>query len=280
MNKTIRFIVYGVITVICILAIFAGVYVLVFKKQTIGNLTNNTNQTNTSTEDPIVQTKNSFLDLFKNYFVSSNYKATNIEKMYQDKELVFEELTYKEKKDNVYDLELHVPVINIKSDLATKYNKTTQSIFLDKANKIIENTSSDKYTVYSVSFTSYINNDILSLAIMANLKEGDKPQRLMIQTYNYNLMTEEEVTINDIITLRGLDARVIDKKIADEVKKANDDALGVSASGYEIYTRDLTSDMYKTQNVSIFIQGPNGELYIIYPYGNKENTSAIDVIQI
>ena len=102
MNKTIRFIVYGVITVICILAIFAGVYVLVFKKQTIGNLTNNTNQTNTSTEDPIVQTKNSFLDLFKNYFVSSNYKATNIEKMYQDKELVFEELTYKEKKDNYF----------------------------------------------------------------------------------------------------------------------------------------------------------------------------------
>lgn len=280
MNRTVRFVVYGVITIICILAIFAGVYVLVFKNQTIGNLTNDLNQTNTSTEDPIVQTKNSFMDLFKNYFVASNYKATNIEKLKDDKDLVYEGITLRERKDNVYDLDLHIPVINIKSDLATTYNNTTQSIFVDRANKIIEAVNPKDYTVYSVSFTSYINNDILSLAIMANLKEGDKPQRLMIQTYNYNLLTGKEVNIDDIIKARGLDTNVINKKIAEEVKKANDDALGVTASGYEIYTRDLTSDMYQVQNVSIFMQGPNGELYIIYPYGNIKNTSAIDVIQI
>ena len=52
MNKTVRYMIYAIITVVCILAIFAGVYVVVFKNQTVGNVTNGQDETNTSTEDP------------------------------------------------------------------------------------------------------------------------------------------------------------------------------------------------------------------------------------
>ncbi len=278
MNKTVRYMIYAIITVVCILAIFAGVYVVVFKNQTVGNVTNDQDETNTSTEDPQFQVKNEFKELFQNYFVASNYKATNIKKLIEDKDLVYEDITYKETQNG--NLDLHIPVINIQSEIIDRYNKTTQSIFVEKANEILQDKEVMKNTIYSVSFTSYINNDILSVAIMANLKEGQKAQKTMLQTYNYNLLTGEEVTINDIIKSRGLDVNVINKKIADEVKKANDDALGIASSGYEVYKRDLNSDIYKVQNGAIFIQGPNGELYIVYPYGNVEYTTEMDVIQI
>lgn len=278
MNKTVRYVVYAIIAVVCILAIFAGVYVVVFKNQTVGNVTNGQNDTNTSVEDPQFQVKNNFKELFQNYFIASNYKATNIKKVEEEKDLVYEGITYKETENG--NLDLHVPLINIQSEIVNKYNEITQSIFVDKANEILQDKETMKDTIYSVSYTSYINNDILSVAIMANLKQGNKAQKTMLQTYNYNLLTGEEVTINDIIKLRGLDINVINKKIADEVKRANDDALGISSSGYEVYKRDLTSDMYKVENVSIFIQGPNGELYIVYPYGNIEYTTEMDVIQI
>ena len=278
MNRTVRFVVYGVITIICILAIFAGVYVVVFKKQTVGNVTNGQDENNTTVQDPQFQVKSEFKELFQNYFVASNYKATNIKKISEDKDLVYEGITYKETQNG--NLDLHVPLINIQSEIIERYNTTTQSIFVEKANEIMQDKETLKDTIYSISFTSYINNDILSVAIMANLKEGQKAQKTMLQTYNYNLLTGEEVTINDIIRARGLDVNVINKKITDEVKKANDDALGISSSGYEVYKRDLTSDMYKVENVSIFMQGPNGELYIVYPYGNVEYTTEMDVIQI
>lgn len=278
MNKTVRYMIYAIITVVCILAIFAGVYVVVFKKQTVGNVTNGQDENNTTVQDPQFQVKSEFKELFQNYFVASNYKATNIKKISEDKDLVYEGITYKETQNG--NLDLHVPLINIQSEIIERYNTTTQSIFVEKANEIMQDKETLKDTIYSISFTSYINNDILSVAIMANLKEGQKAQKTMLQTYNYNLLTGEEVTINDIIRARGLDVNVINKKITDEVKKANDDALGISSSGYEVYKRDLTSDMYKVENVSIFMQGPNGELYIVYPYGNVEYTTEMDVIQI
>ena len=278
MNKTVRYMIYAIITVVCILAIFAGVYVVVFKKQTVGNVTNGQDENNTTFQDPQFQLKSEFKELFQNYFVASNYKATNIKKISEDKDLVYEGITYKETQNG--NLDLHVPLINIQSEIIERYNTTTQSIFVEKANEIMQDKETLKDTIYSISFTSYINNDILSVAIMANLKEGQKAQKTMLQTYNYNLLTGEEVTINDIIRARGLDVNVINKKITDEVKKANDDALGISSSGYEVYKRDLTSDMYKVENVSIFMQGPNGELYIVYPYGNVEYTTEMDVIQI
>lgn len=278
MNKTVRYMLYAIITVVCILAIFAGVYVVVFKKQTVGNVTNGQNESNNSVEDPQFQVKNNFKELFQNYFVASNYKATNVKKIDENKELVYEGITYKETQNG--NLDLHIPLINIKSEIVDKYNETTQSIFVNQANEIIKDKTAMKDTIYSVSYTSYINNDILSVAIMANLKQGNKAQKTMLQTYNYNLLTGEDVKINDIIEARGLDVNVINKKIADEVKKANDDALGISSSGYEVYKRDLESDIYKVENVAIFMQGPTGELYIIYPYGNIEYTSEMDVIQI
>ena len=51
-------------------------------------------------------------------------------------------------------------------------------------------------------------------------------------------------------------------------------------SGYEVYQRNMQSDEYDVTNVKTFFQGPNGELYIVYAYGNTKDTSEMDVIII
>ena len=49
--------------------------------------------------------------------------------------------------------------------------------------------------------------------------------------------------------------------------------------GYnEIYVRDLTSDIYSVDNAGAYFLGPNGNLYIVYAYGNSEFTSEMDIV--
>ena len=59
------------------------------------------------------------------------------------------------------------------------------------------------------------------------------------------------------------------------------DAEAISnATGQTIYERDINNAMYVTDNVNNFFVGKNGQIYIVYPYGNTNMTSEIDVIKI
>ena len=46
----------------------------------------------------------------------------------------------------------------------------------------------------------------------------------------------------------------------------------------DVRLRDLSSSMYKIENTENFIVNDNGFLYLIYAYGNTENTNKMDVI--
>lgn len=48
--------------------------------------------------------------------------------------------------------------------------------------------------------------------------------------------------------------------------------------GYNVYIRDLSSNIYEPSNTTNFILGENNYLYIIYPYGNSNFTDAMDVV--
>ena len=278
MNKTVRYILYAVITAICILAIFIGVYGIIFKKQVASNETPEQNVVNSVVNT--TQVKDSFKDLFTNNFFASNQRTNNVEKIIQDKDVVYSAIEFKETKENSYSIDIHIPLININNDVVSKYNETTQSTFVQEANEIMEGKRGNEYIVYDVTYTSYLNNDILSVAVMALIKQGSSAQRTVVRTYNYNIATGEDVTINDILNLRGLEKTAVNKKINDTVEKAAKDAQAVTSTGYELYERDLDSEIYDITNVTTFIQGPNGELYIIYAYGNNAFTSEMDVIQI
>ena len=42
--------------------------------------------------------------------------------------------------------------------------------------------------------------------------------------------------------------------------------------------RDYTSDMYSINNVTEYFMGKDNALYIIYAYGNENNTNEMDVV--
>ena len=140
-------------------------------------------------------------------------------------------------------MNINIPVINIQSDVVTEFNNVTQSIFVDKINSVMAGT--DVYTIYNLDYTAYVNNNILSVAIKATIKEGDNPQEIIVQTYNYNLETDESVTLRDILEDRDIDETVVQNRIRTVVQNASNDANELIDSGYTVYQRDVNDEMYQ-----------------------------------
>lgn len=177
---------------------------------------------------------------------------------------------------NKYDLDVQIPQINIENSEIDKCNLEIKNIFQNKAANILAKT--EEYTVYSVKFHTYINGNILSLVIKANLKEGTKPEREIIKTYNYDTENNKLLDINDIIDAQGIGKNELQEKITEEIKKQSEYEHSLIDLGYEVYTRDINNQMYRVENISNFILGEQGHLYIIYAYGNNNFTSETDLI--
>ena len=275
-TKTIRYIIYTVIIIFCVVAIGLGVYAQFFTNEPIQDVYGNDISAggNIITHQDVNQ---AFIDLFTNEFYS-NYNDTNITKLDDTKELVY---TFYEDNQNVsgkYSMNIHIPVINIQSDVVTGFNNLTQSIFVDKINSVMAGT--EVYTIYNLDYIAYVNNNILSVAIKATIKEGDNPQRVIVQTYNYDLETNQAVTLKEVLEDRDIDETVVENRIRTVVQNASNDADKMAESGYTVYQRNVNDEMYQIDNITNFIEGPNGELYIIFAYGNNNYTSEMDIIQI
>ena len=280
MNKTIRNVLYVLIGVICIIAIFIGVYAQFFKKEIEpdigGDIPSVDGQANVITQ---AEVKDAFKDLFTNEFFDFDYDDREVQKVKENQPIVYCEIDgFSRQEDGRFDIRATLPLINIAGDVASKFNDTTNNIFVKKLNDIM--TTSTIYTICDVNYTAYINNDILSVAIMASIKEGDSAQRLIVQTYNYDLKNNKEATIVDILQDRGIEESKVNEKIKGVVTKAAKDAEAMQSTGYNVYERNVNSDMYDVTVANNFIQGPNGELYIIFAYGNEAFTSEMDVIEI
>ncbi len=275
-TKTIRYIIYAVIIIFCVVAIGLGVYAQFFTNEPIQDVYGNDISAggNIITHQDVNQ---AFIDLFTNEFYS-NYNDTNITKIDDTKELVY---TFYEDNQNVsgkYSMNIHIPVINIQSDVVTGFNNLTQSIFVDKINSVMAGT--EVYTIYNLDYIAYVNNNLLSVAIKATIKEGDNPQRVIVQTYNYDLETNQAVTLKEVLEDRDIDETVVENRIRTVVQNASNDADKMAESGYTVYQRNVNDEMYQIDNITNFIEGPNGELYIIFAYGNNNYTSEMDIIQI
>ena len=71
---------------------------------------------------------------------------------------------------------------------------------------------------------------------------------------------------------------MLENKINEVVQKASEDAQILVQSGYTAYNRDLSSTIYLLSNLSTYFLGQNGDLYIIFAYGNQNYTSDMDII--
>lgn len=295
-------ILYVIITIICVIALIMGIYYQFFKSNTqdVGSqgniLPDRTEEETTQTQE---QLKSEFNELFTNKLDKKGFNTTNIEKLDNNKDIIYPITMVKNEAS--YEMDLNIPVFNIKGDVPTGFNNTTQQTFINKANQIMEGTNSSSQNtsnvenegntitidtntntrvLYNVSYQAYINGEILSVIIKSSLKEGNNPQRVMIQTYNYNLSTKQIVELSDIIESYGLTEDEINTQVKQVTEEAAAQEEVLASAGYETYKRDLSSPIYQIANIHTFFLGANGELYIIFAYGNNNYTSEMDIIKM
>lgn len=275
-------IIYVIISIICVISIIIGVYEQFFSKKD-----DNTNiSTNGKVEEPIEQIKEKTMEeikdefnaIFINSFSSEGKDISDIERINKEKNIVYAAYNIQQEND-FFNIDLNIPVINIKGDIPKELNKITQEVFVKKANEVMDNTNASEKIIYSIDYAAYINGDILSVIIKSSLKQGNNPQRIIVQTYNYNIKTKEKVTLSNIIEQKNIDEQKLKSKIDRALQTVKREEEILTQSGYSVYVRDLNSDVYKLENITNFFLDNDEKLYIIFAYGNQNFTSELDIVK-
>ena len=244
---------YILISIFCVFAIVAGIYSQFFEKKANNrNLITGDNKKNTITEESLDTIKEKFGQIFTNTINLNGFDDSNISKINSEKAIVYTAYDVV-KNEKSYEMNIKVPVVNIKNEVGNSFNTLTQSIFVNKANEIMSSTNQTSKTIYRLEYAGYINDNILSVVIRSNLKEGTKAQRVMVQTYNYNLTTGQNVTLDDLIQKKSLDKNNVEKKIKAVITEADNQSRTIQNAGYSVdFSRDLSSGIYSVEKSTTF----------------------------
>lgn len=270
--------IYISIIVICIACVIVAFYVQFYARIDIGRLIgiNPEGEFGKKSEEEIQVLKTEFNQIFTNN-IENDEGQNDSKKEEQDKQLVYTGYEKKESKLNSFDLEVHIPHINIKSEIVDGYNKEIEDVFLKIANNVLE--SENQNIIFTVEYVANVQDGILSVMIRSNLKEGSKAQKVIIQTYNYDLRNNKEITLEEVLKIENLDKEVIQNTINEEIAIEQKKAEDLISLGYNIYKRDKNSEIYEIENSTEFYL-TNNTLYIVYAYGNATDTSEMDLIII
>mgnify|MGYP005774816275 FL=1 len=217
-----------------------------------------------------------FDNIFNNQLEQYNLNI-DINKKDEEKEIIYTGYENQESKENDYDLDLHIPYINIDDEKIENMNNDIKETFENKAENVLQ--SEKQNVIYTVQYEATIENDILSLIIKSNLKQSTSAQRLIIRTYNYDLKNKKEITLQELINKNGLNENDVQNKIKQEIENEQKKVEDLKSLGYEIFERDLESEIYNIENSDEFFI-KDGKIYIIYPYGNNDLTSEMDLVII
>ena len=113
--------------------------------------------------------------------------------------------------------------------------------------------------------------------IKSNLKEGSNAQRIIIQTYNYDLRNNKEISLEEVLKIEQIDKHDVQNKIKQEIDSEEKKVKDLKQLGYNIYDRDISSDIYNIENTTEFYLTVS-ELNLIYAYGNDSQTSEKDLV--
>ena len=269
-NKGLR-IFYIAIILICIISIIVAMIM-----HTIKENGGNTSKLPELTDDKISAYKQQFNNIFENkvnYLKNNSYKISKIE---EGKEIVYLGYQNNQSKVNDYELDVNIPYINIKNKTTEEFNTQIKEIFEKKAKSVLN--SQNNNVIYTVDYSAYVTNNILSVIVRSTLKEGTNPQRDIVQTYNYDLINQKKCTLDTMLELKGISKKEASQKIKDEIKSIQVRVDELRLLGYPVFARDYTSDIYSINNVTEYFIGNDNALYIIYAYGNENHTSEMDIV--
>lgn len=199
----------------------------------------------------------------------------HVKKIDENQDLIYTYYEKEERKENSYDLHLNIPYINIDSEIIDKYNQEIKQTFEEKAQNTLQ--TENQNIIYSVQYEATIENNILSLIIRSNLKEGTSAQRVIIQTYNYDLKNNKEVSLEDVINNKQLTVEEVETKVKDKITTEQQRVQDLNSLGYSVFERNPEDEMYKVENSKEFFI-KDGNIYIIYAYGNENLTSEMDLV--
>ncbi|MDE5830222.1 MAG: hypothetical protein K2H53_00490, partial [Clostridia bacterium] len=182
-EMNVRNICFIAIIIICMLSLLYGVYYQVFIKPFSG-----IEELPNQMPDDV-----NFDELFDNKVNLQDYDtaANFVNKLEPTRELVYTTYTLNEIYEGKYDIQVNIPLINVNNENAINIDKEILDIFYKKIDSIISKSAEEgaSKSIYTVSYTSYLNENILSLVIKATLKEGSNNQRVIISAYTYNIST-------------------------------------------------------------------------------------------
>lgn len=266
-NKKLK-IMYIIIISICIIALIVAAIIPMLKQ---------TPQKETKIDTSELQKyKDDFDKIFTN---KVNYLKNNeytIDRIDESKQIVYTGYINKEVKVSDYNLDVNIPYINIKNSIIEDFNKDIRDTFEQKAKDILSTQSQN--IIYVVDYSAYVTNNILSIVVRSTLKEGENPQRDIIQTYNYDLTEKKEVTFEDLLNFKGITRQEAGNEIKAEIKKVESKINELAKLGYKVYLRDSNSDIYKLDNITEYFIGEDDVIYVIFAYGNTNNTSEMDIV--
>lgn len=268
-----RISIYIISIVICILAIIIAVGVQILGNDIIDNMFG-INKIIKRTEQEEANLKANFENIFDNKSEENNQYDTK--KIEENKEIIYTNYSKQEKTDN-YEINVNLPYINIKNRTVQNFNKEITNTFEAKAEEILK--SDNKNMIYTVKYKAKIEKNILSLIIYSDLKQDTNAQRVIVQTFNFNLEENKELTLEDIINVYDLNKNEVQNKIDKDIKEEQRKTDDLKELGYNVFSRDLESDIYKIKNIKEFFIYDNN-IYIIFAYGNDSITSEMDLVII
>ena len=268
-----RITIYIISIIICIIALVIVACIIVLGDEFTNGLFGISNIKN-KTEQEQKELIENFDNIFNNELQIIN-SDVEINKIDNNQDIVYNYYSKEEKSEGNYELYLNIPYININNEIIKNYNQEINDIFIKKAESIYN--TSEQNIIFRVEYEAFIENNILSLIIRSNLKQGTNPQQDIVQTYNFDLNNNKEITLKDEINMLGLNENDVQKRINEKIEQEQKNAEDLQALGYNVYNRDVDSTMYEIENSNIFFVH-NQNLYVIYAYVNNALTSEMDII--
>ena len=215
-----------------------------------------------------------FDELFTNQ-IEAYQSSVNIKKIDDSKDIIYPYYQKQEKQENNYDLDICIPFFNIDNEIVKKYNEAIEGDFVKKAESVLESKNSN--VIYTVQYVATVEEDILSLMIRSNLKDGSSAQRVIIQTYHFDLKNNKEVTLEDLLNRKSIQIADVENKVKQQIETEQKKVEDLKALGYNIFERNAEDEMYQVKNTEQFFI-KDGNIYLIYAYGNEALTSELDLI--
>lgn len=267
-------IIYTISIITCIIAVIIAGLSIYYGSDELDRLITIGGSSLTQADEEYQLLVSNFDDIFQNQ-LEEYTTDVSIKKIDEGQELVYTYYTKDEDKKNSYDMNINIPYINIDNEIIAAYNEEIKQTYEEKAESTLQ--TENENIIYTLQYEATIENDILSLIIRANLKEGSSAQRLIIQTFNYDLRNNKEITLEEMVNLKNLNVNDVQNKINQEIELEHQRVEDLRSLGYGIFERNPEDEMYKIENSQEFFV-KDGKVYIIYAYGNENITSEMDLV--